>query len=252
MKPAPTRFVSYIRVSTSEQGRSGLGLEAQRADVASYVRGRGSIDREFKEIETATGKRKRPVLAEALVFCRITDSVLIVAKVDRLIRSVDFLSKLRESGVEISFADLPHIDGPQGRFLLHQMAAVAELEAGLISERTKKALQAAKARGVKLGNPNGAEPFRRAAKAHNTALAAIKTKSDQFVAQISSILQELRHHRSLRQIATEFNQRGLKTPRGNGIWTACTVSRALAHLDRSPHRYVPPKHIPGKNDISKR
>src|SRR5688500_16956154 len=127
---AKGRFVSYLRVSTDRQGRSGLGLEAQRKTVTDYLNGGSwSLVAEFVEIES--GRRgDRPELAAALALCRAHRAALVVAKLDRLTRSVAFLSRLLEAGVEVRFCDLPQIEGPTGRFLLNSMVAVAELEAG--------------------------------------------------------------------------------------------------------------------------
>jgi DNA invertase Pin-like site-specific DNA recombinase len=148
------KLISYLRVSTQIQGQSGLGLEAQRETVAKHAASVGAvIYAEYVEIES--GKRcDRPQLAAALVACRATGSALLVAKLDRLARNARFLLSVVDGAGDagVVFCDLPHIPaGPVGRFLLTQMAAVAELEAGLISTRTKSALAAAKARGVKLG-----------------------------------------------------------------------------------------------------
>src|SRR4051812_10364365 len=147
--------VGDFRVSTAQQGRSGLGLEAQREIVTRFAAGGGCrLIGELVEVES--GKRaNRPELTCALALCRVHGAILVVAKVDRLTRSVGFLHKILGSGVEVRFCDLPHLEGPTGRFMLNQMAAVAELEAGLISQRTKAALTAAKARGVKLGGDRG-------------------------------------------------------------------------------------------------
>src|SRR6266550_6101600 len=149
-------FLAYYRVSTGKQGKSGLGIEAQRQAVANYLDGGNwRIVGEFIEVES--GRRSdRPELEKALAAARVHQVPLVVAKVDRLTRSVAFLSRLLEAGIDVRFADLPAIEGPTGRFMLQQMAAVAELEAGLISSRTKSALAAAKARGVMLGGNRGA------------------------------------------------------------------------------------------------
>lgn len=160
------KFVAYYRVSTARQGRSGLGLEAQRQAVAAYLNGGDwQIVAEHTEIES--GRRAdRPELDKALAAARLHRCPLIVSKVDRLTRSVSFLSRLLEAGVDVRFADLPQIEGATGRFLLQQMVAVAELEAGMISARTKAALAAAKRRGVKLGGDRKVKPT---AKGRNTA-----------------------------------------------------------------------------------
>src|SRR5664280_3674352 len=148
-------FIAYYRESTAKQSRSGLGLAAQRQAIAGYLNGGDwKIVREFTEVES--GRRSdRPELDKALAAARVRRVPVVVAKVDRLTRSVAFLSRLLEAGVDVRFADLPSIEGPTGRFMLQQMAAVAELEAGMISARTKAALASAKARGVKLGGNRG-------------------------------------------------------------------------------------------------
>ena len=144
------KYVSYYRVSTDKQGKSGLGLDAQKAAVADRLDGgRWQIVGEFVEVES--GKRaSRPQLDAAIAACKKHKAKLIVAKLDRLSRNVSFLLKLIEAGVEVLFADLPELNGAMGKFVLITMAN------GLISERTKVALKAAKARGVKLGR-HGAE-----------------------------------------------------------------------------------------------
>src|SRR4051812_33885287 len=144
-------FIAYFRVSTARPGKSGPGIEAQRTAVAGYLNGGNwQIIAEFTEVES--GRRSdRPELDKALAAARLHRCPLIVSKVDRLTRSVAFLSRLLEAGVDVRFADLPQIEGATGRFLLQQMVAVAELEAGMISTRTKAALAAAKARGRVLG-----------------------------------------------------------------------------------------------------
>ena len=149
------RYVAYYRVSTSRQGRSGLGLEAQRRTVGDRLNGDDwSVVGEFTEVE---GGRvaDRPQLAKALALCRVMGAKLIVANVSRLTRNPDFMAKLVEADVDVEFCDLPNVEGPTGRFMLRQMLSVAELEAGMIGERTRKALAAAKARGTKLGGDRG-------------------------------------------------------------------------------------------------
>src|SRR3954452_543326 len=165
------KFVAYYRVSTQKQGPSGLGIEEQQAAVAQYLNGGDwQIVGEFVEIES--GKRSdRPELDTALAAARLHRCCLIVSRVDRLTRSVGFLSRLLEAGVDVRFAALPQIAGATGRFLLQQMVAVAELEAGMISARTKAALQAAKRRGQQLGGDRGVKPSN---KVRAKALAAIE------------------------------------------------------------------------------
>src|SRR5215470_17132043 len=149
-------FVAYYRVSTQRQGRSGLGLEAQQEAVRNHLNGGDwRIVAEFTEVES--GKRKdRPKLADALAACRVHGAKLIIAKLDRLARNVAFVSVLMEAGVEFEAVDFPQAN----RLTIHILAAVAEHEAKVISERTKAALAAAKRRGVKLGGVrDGHVPF---------------------------------------------------------------------------------------------
>src|SRR3954471_14900649 len=156
---ATGKFVSYLRVSTDKQGRSGLGVEAQREAVTRFLNGGDwTLTKEY--VETESGKRSdRPKLQAALAHAKAIGATVVFAKLDRLTRNVDLLRSLVVSGVDLVFCDLPHVPpGAMGRFLLTQMASVAELEAGLISERTKAALAAAKARGVKLGGDRGYRP----------------------------------------------------------------------------------------------
>jgi DNA invertase Pin-like site-specific DNA recombinase len=156
--PTRQRFVAYARVSTDKQGRSGLGLEAQEAAIRAFLYPRGKLLELHVEVESGR-KPDRSKLREAVARCRKTGATLLVAKLDRLSRDVVFLRTLTDSGIDVAFCDLPQVPtGCMGRFLLGQMALVAELEAGLVSERTKAALAAAKARGVKLGGDRGYRP----------------------------------------------------------------------------------------------
>jgi DNA invertase Pin-like site-specific DNA recombinase len=228
MAPAP-KFISYLRVSTDKQGRSGLGLEAQREAVARHLNG-GKLLAEY--VETESGKRSdRPKLTAALARAKATGATLVIAKLDRLARNTRFLLTLIDSGANVMFADMPSIPaGATGRFILTQMAAVAELEAGLISERTKAALAAAKKRGVKLGNPNGAKHLRRFG--NRLAVAALKAKAQDHADNLAELIEEARATAgdSLRAIAAELNRRSVEAPRG-GQWHPTTVQRVLARLD---------------------
>jgi DNA invertase Pin-like site-specific DNA recombinase len=224
------KFIAYYRVSTGKQGKSGLGLDAQKEAVRTYLNGGDwQIVDEFREVES--GKRSdRPELDKALAAARLHRAALVVSKVDRLTRSVAFLSRLLESGVEVRFADLPAIEGATGRFMLQQMVAVAELEAGMISDRTKKALAAAKRKGKKLGGNRGVVPGRRMQEASRKALQAI---ADQRAQDIAPTIRELREAgaASLRAIAAGLNEKQIPTARGNGEWSAVQVARLLERLD---------------------
>src|SRR5215213_8223500 len=150
MSTRAERWVVYLRVSTDRQGRSGLGLDAQRAAVENYLGGRGRVVAEVLEVES--GRRNdRPELERALALCRAHRATLLVAKLDRLARNVAFVSRLMESGVEFVAADFPQAN----RLTIHILSAVAEHEARMISDRTRVALAAAKKRGAVLGGFRG-------------------------------------------------------------------------------------------------
>lgn len=214
------RGVAYYRVSTDKQGRSGLGLDAQREAVRRFMGDDYPPVREFTEVES--GKlSSRPELAKALAAAKMLRLPLVVAKVDRLARNVAFLEAILASGVEVVFCDIPQVQGAMGRFILQQMAAVAQLEAGLISERTKVALKAAKERGQVLGGFRGVKVDPEQGRATKTA------KADDFASQIAPIARELQEGgASLRSIAAELTARGIPTPRG-GEWGAVQVKRVL-------------------------
>lgn len=224
-------FVCYYRVSTAKQGRSGLGVDAQRTAVAYYLNGGDwKILAEFTEIES--GKRSdRPELDQALAAARVHRCPLIVSKVDRLTRSVAFLSRLLEAGVDVRFADLPQIEGATGRFLLQQMVAVAELEAGMISARTKAALDAAKRRGKQLGGNRGTKPSLKAALKGAAATGARAAKRASDLAPIIAKLQA-GGAMSLQAIADGLNDANIPTARGDGRWRPVQVMRVLQRLRR--------------------
>lgn len=142
------KYISYLRVSTQKQGKSGLGLESQRQIIAEYLKGVVPIA-EYEEIETGTSKRKRVKIYEAIRQCKDDGAVLIVAKLDRLARDVQFITSVLNSGIEVVFADFPQAN----KFTLTILAAVAEYESKLIGDRTKAALAVKKQQGFKLGNP---------------------------------------------------------------------------------------------------
>lgn len=215
-------YVTYLRVSSDRQGKSGLGLDAQRKAVADHVAGKGGIAAEYVEIESGR-KNDRPQLAHALAEAKRIGAVLLIAKLDRLARNVAFIANLLEAGVEISAADMPEAN----RFLLHVMAAVAEHEAQAISDRTRAALAAAKARGVELG---WSMPGRAGEQRHAARKGAERNarKADQHAANVLPIIRQIAARgASLRQIADELNTRGIKTARG-GLWYAATVRNVMA------------------------
>jgi len=208
------RTISYYRVSTAKQGRSGLGLEAQREAIARFCASRGCEPLgEYTEQES--GKRDdRPELAKALHHAKVTGATLVIAKLDRLSRNLAFLATLKDAGTKFIAADMPEAN----EVTIHIMAAIAQAEREAISKRTKEALAAAKARGTKLGNPLGAKASG-SYKGNGAAVAAIKAKSTAFAADVIPIVEAIRAdgHGSLRAIAKELNDRGLGTARG-GKW----------------------------------
>jgi len=207
-------MISYLRVSTSKQGRSGLGIEAQRAACARFAEAGGvEIAAEFVEVETGKGADaldRRPQLAAALEAARKLKCPIAVAKLDRLSRDVHFISGLMSRKVPFVVAELPGADP----FLLHIYAALAEQERRMISARTKAAMAAAKARGVKFGSPTIAATNRQAA--------------DQHAESLRDIIEPIKHL-SIRRIAAALNERGIETSRG-GRWQPMTVARLLDRL----------------------
>lgn len=215
------RFVSYLRVSTERQWASGLGLEAQRAAIAAYTAGRGEQVAEFVEVES--GKRSnRPELEKALAEAKRAGAVLVIAKLDRLARNVAFIATLIERKIEIAACDMPEAN----RVFLHIMAAMAEHEAQAISDRTKAALAAAKARGQALGwsIPGRQDEQREAAR---KGAARNAEKADAYAANVLPLIETLKTQGlSLRGIAAELNARHVRTARG-GDWHAATVRNVM-------------------------
>lgn len=217
------RFIAYYRVSTEQQGRSGLGLEAQRAAVLSYV-GNDLLLGEHTDIES--GKHaERPALKQALAEARKADATLVIAKLDRLARNVAFIANLMESGVRFVAVDMPQANP----LTLHIMAAFAQHEREAISQRTKAALAAAKARGTKLGNPR---PHCSLSKGQKT----IKARADEFAQRIRPLIDKLLSDGSLsfRKLANALNQHEIKTVRGKN-WTATAVRNLLLRSDMAEH-----------------
>jgi len=210
------RFIAYFRVSTDRQGRSGLGLDAQREAVLRHVgSNRGELIGEFCEIES--GKRNdRPQLAAAISAANRAKATLIIAKLDRLARNVHFVSGLMESGVDFVAVDNPHAN----KLMVHMLAAFAEHEREQISQRTKDALAAAKARGIRLGR-NGADRL----------APAYRAEAIERARQLAPVLAELRAAgMSARQIAAELTARKIATP-GGGRWHAQAVIRMIGRAE---------------------
>ena len=209
-------FIGYLRVSTERQAASGLGLEAQRAAIELYAEQQGIvIGKTF--IETESGKAKvRPQLNAALALCRKNKATLLIAKLDRLARNVAFVAALMETGVEFVAVDAPFAN----RLMIHVLSAVAEWEREQISDRTKAALAAAKARGVVLGR-NG-----------HALGQARKRASDCFALNLKPVITEARQSglSSLRQLAEHLNATKIAAPNG-GLWHATTVQRVLARIE---------------------
>lgn len=219
------RYVAYYRVSTAKQGRSGLGLAAQRETVQAYI-GDGQLVAEFTEVESGR-KADRPQLAAALRHCRATGATLVVAKLDRLARDVAFLSNLMNSGADFIAVDFPEAN----RLTLHILAAVAEYEARCTGERTRAALQAAKARGQRLGNPHGAAALQRANRGNTDALRAVMDQANARAETLADMVTDIQRGgtTTLSGIAAELERRGAKTARG-GRWHAGSVRRLLDRL----------------------
>lgn len=211
-----SRFVSYIRVSSVQQGESGLGLEAQRYAVAAYLQSiSGTLLKEFVEVESG-GKNARSRLRAAIDACRREDAVLLIAKLDRLARNVAFISALMETDVAFRVVDHPEAT----KLLLHLLAAFGEHERDMIRERTRAALAAAKARGVVLGRygrevlaPRNREEARERARALAEVVTRIKEEG-----------------RTIATTAELMNERGVPSARG-GRWHPATVHKLLKRIE---------------------
>lgn len=222
---ADRKYVSYLRVSTGKQGRSGLGLEAQRHAVEDYLNGgKWEVVEEFVEVESGKNNT-RPMLIEAIELCHAIGATLIVAKIDRLTRDAAFLLSLKDAGVEFVAADMPDAN----RLTVGIMALVAEQEREAVSKRTREALQAAKARGVQLGaykdgvfvgRVGTPEDARRASQARSEKYRTISRAKASLLKKVDP--DEVM---SLRQIAKRFNEMGVPTVSGRGAWSANSISR---------------------------
>jgi DNA invertase Pin-like site-specific DNA recombinase len=215
---------SYIRVSTASQGRSGLGIEAQRAAVARFAATEGlELLGEFVEVETGKGADaldRRPVLRDALARARKAKAAIVVARLDRLSRDVAFISGLMAQRVPFVVTELGTDCDP---FMLHIFAALAEKERRMISERTRAALAVKKAQGALLGNRTNL------AEASAKGRQVVRDAADRFARNVLPVVEQIRQGgaTSMRAIAAELNARGVRTPRG-GVWGPSAVSNLLA------------------------
>lgn len=218
-------IVTYLRVSTARQGKSGLGLEAQQKAVADYLStGQWNLLEEFVEVESGKNS-KRPKLLEAIELCKASGAKLLVAKLDRLARDAHFLLSLKKAGIDFVCADMPEAN----RLTIGIMAMVAEEERKAISKRTKEALAAAKARGVQLGAYRDGVYVGGKGNA-DTARNASEARTVRFHANAVDKLPLLKRYdpdgsMSLRAIADIFNRYGVKTVSGRGQWSANSVRR---------------------------
>jgi DNA invertase Pin-like site-specific DNA recombinase len=215
-------LVTYVRVSTSQQGRSGLGIDAQRNTLAHFAQTEGfEVAQEFVEVETGKGAdamERRPQLKAALATAKKLKCPVAVAKLDRLSRDVHFISGLMAHRVPFVVAELGADVDP---FVLHLFAALAEKERSLIASRTRQALAAAKERGVVLGSP-------KLHVARESAVVAVKAQADQHAANVLPIIKEAQRAgaKTLRAVAAALNARGIATARG-GTWHAMSVKNML-------------------------
>lgn len=217
------KFVAYYRVSSQQQGQSGLGLEAQRAAVASYLNGGAwELVSEFQEVETGKGANalaRRPQLRAALDACRKHGATLVIAKLDRLARNVHFVSGLLETGCDFVAADMPQAN----KVMIQMHAVMSEWERDQISARTRAALAAAKARGVVLGATGPANLKQN--------LEERKSAADAFASRLAGVIRGFRaENMTQREMIAQLNQLGIKAPKG-GDWSLVQLQRVLKRLD---------------------
>lgn len=216
---ADGKFIAYYRVSTDRQGRSGLGLEAQREAVTRYLNGGNwQLLNEFVEVESGKRDDNRPQLAAALAACRKHKATLVIAKLDRLSRNNAFLAALIDANIDVCAVDMPEAN----KTMLRMMAVFAQHEREMISARTKAALAIRKAQGVRLGNPTNL------AEAQVKGGAAMKREADKFAANVLPVIEQIRRAglTSYNGIAKALNDRGVKTAKG-GTWAAATVRNIM-------------------------
>ncbi len=229
MEPTPHtgKFVAYYRVSTDKQGEHGLGMDVQRQRVKDFLNGgKWSLIGEFTEIESGTRKRlkNRPILAAAIELARKQKAVLVVAKLDRLARDVQFISTLLNSNVKFLCVDMPSAD----RTMLHMLSVFAEHEARIISARTKAALSELKKKGKKLGSPSPQI-------GSDAAMIVIKKQADDYANRVGPIVQDIIKKtgaKTMREIAEALTARGVQTPRGRSDWYASQVANLLNRIKK--------------------
>lgn len=216
---ADGKFIAYYRVSTDRQGRSGLGLEAQREAVTRYLNGGNwQLLNEFVEVESGKRDDNRPQLAAALAACRKHKATLVIAKLDRLSRNNAFLAALIDANIDVCAVDMPEAN----KTMLRMMAVFAQHEREMISARTKAALAVRKAQGVKLGNRTNL------AEAQAKGGAAVRREAEAFAANVLPIIEQIKRTglTSYNGIAKALNDRGVKTAKG-GTWAAATVRNIM-------------------------
>jgi DNA invertase Pin-like site-specific DNA recombinase len=226
---ASGKFISYLRVSTGKQGKSGLGLEAQRQIIQDCVsKSNWSLLQEFVEIESGKND-ERIQLKRALEACRRTGAKLLVAKLDRLSRDLAFVANLMKAKVEFIACDFPEAN----TFTIHVLSAMAEYERELISKRTRDALSAAKARGKRLGNPENLSE-EAARKGRALGVKARQAKANEYAERVYSIIREYQDAgMSLNAIARKLSEDKELTPRGKEVWTPTTVTNILKRVEDS-------------------
>ena len=233
------KVVNYLRVSTRKQGASSLGLDAQRHAVEAFATSRrAKVVETFVEVES--GKlNARPQLQKALHLAKVTGATLVIAKLDRLSRNAAFLLALRDSGVVFVASDMPDAN----ELTVGIMALVAQQEREAISKRTKEALAAAKARGVRLGNPNGTAALRRARRGNTASVAALREAADEHARALAPIVDTLSADgkTTLGSIAAALNERGILAPRG-GRWFKSSVRNLLARVAQLGQQRTGPEH----------
>lgn len=233
------KFIAYYRVSTDRQGRSGLGLDAQRQIVEDYVSSQpgGFVLDGFTDVLSGRSER-RPALHEALAAAKAYGATLIVAKLDRLARNARFLGEIHEGDVDVVFCNLPQLPpGPVGRFMVQVMASIAELESGMISDRVKGAIAQAKKRGKVWGGYRGGDfpaETRALGRAKRTELADGYAK--QTLVRLRQFMAEGVSNRA--EMARRLNEEGYKTPSGRGNWCGTSITRILDRLEQAEKREI--------------